>query len=175
MEFLEDSNYILLSNGTPTSFHAQTQNPLDICIVDLTLAPYAYWEVLEDCANSDHFPTIMELNPTNDENFTCTPYKVRNFKKANWGQFHDITTIESISLEEDIDYNNFAQVLDNAASEAIPHKTVNKTYTINNPWWNEECTLLVERRKEALINFKDNPNLHNYLRAKRLLPSQRNL
>nr|CAI5833776.1 unnamed protein product [Callosobruchus analis] len=37
-------------------------SPLDLCITTPGLALGAAWSVWDDCANSDHYPTLVVLN-----------------------------------------------------------------------------------------------------------------
>ncbi|KAH1021887.1 hypothetical protein HUJ04_011371 [Dendroctonus ponderosae] len=98
-EFLTENNLILISNGTPTRFTANTQNPLDIAIIDPQLAPKSKWSVLPDCANSDHFPTLYEVNTSGkSDTYNFKPYQIRNFRKADWNTFYETSSLQALKL-----------------------------------------------------------------------------
>lgn len=171
MDFLNNSDFILLSDGTSTRLVTpnSTSNPLDITIVDPSLGTISNWEVFPDCGNSDHFPTICKINCRNTNNIFFSTYQIKDFSKADWGQFYDRMVVESMNLERDASFQTIQDIMDMASVAAIPLKSKNTTLQLGNPWWDNECTLMLRQRRSALQYFKDLPNMDNYIKAKRAI------
>nr|CAI5867341.1 unnamed protein product [Callosobruchus analis] len=81
--------------------------------------------------------------------------------------------LHSLSLNFDrhdiqnFSYEQFNQIIIDAAVEAIPKKTFNYTGKAGNPWWDDSCSLMVKIRKNKLTQFKLHPTIENFLEAKR--------
>ena len=167
VEFLDDDGLVLLSGGTSTSFHLSQSNPLDIAIVDSSLGPYASWRVLDDCGNSDHFPTIVELNHKHLGKPFFDVYEVRDFHNVDWTQYRSFLFRESIILDSDLSFDALSETINKVANLVIPKKYKNYYTTISNPWWDSDCSSMIEKRKRALSEFRLSPSLENYILAKK--------
>ena len=83
-------------------------------------------------------------------------------ERADWDQFHKLTEIQSLSLDQDIDdlTVTLTEIIINAAEASIPVSGGNPTKTPT-PWWNEECKTALRERKRAERALKRNYNLPN--------------
>lgn len=173
--FITEKDMVLLNDGSFTRIGNANQNnsALDLTMVSPNLSLISDWEVLKDSIGSDHLPTLtaVQLNFNNRNN--NREYYVegrRNFKKANWSEFSSTidTELKNFSLTgtPTEDYNNFLEILQQAAKKHIPIK--NKKKNINHPyshWWNEECSEVIRKRKEAMNKFLNNLNEENRIQA----------
>lgn len=179
-EVIMELNLVTLNDGTTTRLQLIGQSPsiIDLTIVSNNIASDCHWMKIEDVGCSDHFPTICKYNikSNNQLKITASTDLGRNFKKADWNQYENIiwdkiqTSIWHNQAETNID--NLIHIMGEAANIAVPKKIYNpsKTYC---PWWDEECSVKIKLRKEALKNFKNSPSTEAYIETKRVIASTR--
>lgn len=171
-DFILDKDLVILNNGTPTKIQAPSHNhsAVDLTIVDGHLAIKSQWSVLQDSGNSDHFPTRLVIDIQNNHNFIqtfSTPYKQRNYDRADWSVYHDRVLVQILLSEEEVDYDSLVGMMDGAAEECIPYKNSGCFGGRDNPWWDQECSEWVKRRKRALGIFSAYPTMENFIQAKK--------
>ncbi|KAJ8973460.1 hypothetical protein NQ317_013454 [Molorchus minor] len=168
MEIIHQNNLAIRNDGSSTRLvgPGEKPSPVDITIISKQLTYGSQWHVTQDCGNSDHFPTVCTINQLTTAG--NTKVRRRNYKKANWDLYTELCMKQMDKVKGATDYNNLLQVMNQAANEAIPLSTINVDGTPRSPWWDDECNSLIERRKTALTNFKDDPTLENYIDAKRI-------
>lgn len=137
-DFAFKNELIILNDGAPTLF----QNPhhvksaVDLSIVSSELAIHAEWSTISECGTSDHFPTSLKIgNDTNSIFFDgcrLTPYKSRNFHRADWKKYYELLTLKNFSGNV-IDIDEFQNIINQVASQCIPLKTVNEKSNVHNP------------------------------------------
>nr|CAI5826185.1 unnamed protein product [Callosobruchus analis] len=163
---------VVLNDGTSTRFTPVNNqpSPLDLCITTPGLALGAAWSVWDDCANSDHYPTLVVVNQgkTSLDSTDFTHFNLFNTRKADWSKYQSSLSL-SLALHgnQNLSYEQFNQYILAASSEAIPKKTFNYTGKLGNPWWDDTCSLMVKKRRNKLIQFKLHPTSENFLEAKR--------
>lgn len=90
MELIDKYDYVVLNEEISTRLVMPGSNisPLDLTLVSQNLARYCEWGRIEDCGNSDHFPTTCKVNQGNGLIRTNShrDIKKRNYKKANWNE-----------------------------------------------------------------------------------------
>lgn len=172
---LEDFNLVLLNTGKPTRISLPNQHPsaVDLTLVSNRLASKCTWDTILDCGSSDHLPIICELDkdipkPQREKE------NIYNYKRADWEIFnesveHNIQTYRSsreTSVDKDYDY--FEEIIINAKNQAIPLINPNKQFKRKiSPWWDDQCTRVINDRTTALILFKASPNTENYINLKK--------
>lgn len=82
------NDIVILIDGTPTRFQppVHPNSAVDLNIVSTNIAAHSSWKVLEDCANSDHFSTVLTISDDNNNilhHSSLTPYRTRNYHKTN--------------------------------------------------------------------------------------------
>lgn len=120
IQFLDEHDITLISNGIPTSTHFNTPNPLDIAICSQTISLVSTWEVLSDCGFSDHYPTKCEINIKQNNKIEYSPYQTRNFYKADWDHYINLLLAKSLHIENNLNFENLKDIIESAASIAIP-------------------------------------------------------
>lgn len=173
-DFVLNRDLVILNDGTPTMLQApQNRNSaIDLVILSSDIAHNFTFTVLPDGGNSDHFPVMVKTKKDSDKFLTkykTTPYRTRNFRKANWPLYYDRVMVEFSSNQGDMNYSNLKQIMDIAAKDSIPEKINNNTLRVGNPWWDEECTNFIKTRKYYLKQFKDHPTIENFILAKKYI------
>nr|CAI5856304.1 unnamed protein product [Callosobruchus analis] len=110
-DFVNDCQLVIHNDGTPTRFTPVNNqpSPLDLCISTPGLALGTVWSVWDDCANSDHYPTLAVLNQgrISLEGSDFTHFNLFNLRKADWPKYQS-----SLSLNFDRhDNQNFSEPL----------------------------------------------------------------
>ena len=147
-KLISKTNISILNNGSPTSYHVQTNT---YTCIDLSLcSPICKidydWRVMDDLHGSDHFPIIIK---SQDNNPQTSSTKRWNTKRANWAKFNNLTALDPITIgnvNESI--KNLNEHMEEAAKNSMPivgRKRLNKSL----PWWNDECSRAVALCKEA--------------------------
>lgn len=169
IKYLEKNKLIVINDGRATRLNRPGQNKsaVDITLVSQDLAMNVSWNVLEDLYGSDHYPTVCMLRTQDKQKIT--QMKRRNYKNANWEEYHRKIT-EKIKSKQ-IQYNELEEIIHEVAETTIPQrKTINTTKKQKcNNWWDEECSRILKARKESIKKFKNNGNLENYIDIKRTI------
>lgn len=175
VNFIIENDMVILNDGSRTL----VQNPnsslsaVDLTIVSSALAINSNWKVISDCGNSDHYPTILQLNLSNNlylKKAFVNSYCVRNCSKADWHLYQHKIAVQLIEKDSTIlDYNDLSFIMNRAADDAIPLKKCGSYHKIGNPWWDEECFQWVQDRKRAINVFNNVPTLTNFINAKRCI------
>lgn len=173
-EYLQTNDLVILNDGTATLLQPPNQNSsaVDITLICNTLAPISSWNVLPDCGNSDHFPTMVQINhrgDTSTQSSFMDTYLSRNFCKPDWNMFNESVLVEMALVNDDINFDEFDRITNRAAERSIPYRECNKPHKANNPWWDEQCSDIVRLRKRSLQTFNNNPSIENFIEAKRTI------
>lgn len=166
---LDDVNLIVMNDGTPTRFrHSETSHTsaVDLGLCSPALAQVATWAVLRDPGHSDHFPiqcTVRNQMPHSVER-PCIPK--RQTAKANWELYRETLAANSNTLCTSATYADFEHAVNTAADISIPTAKPVSSHKISVPWWDAECSLAMDKRREALKTFSNNTSLNSYLTAK---------
>lgn len=175
MELIDKYDYVVLNEEISTRLVMPGSNisPLDLTLVSQNLARYCEWGRIEDCGNSDHFPTTCKVNQGNGLIRTNShrDIKKRNYKKANWNEYHNFLASQLNNNEINFSYDDIIENMYVASDTFIPNKVIKKNGKPKNIWWDEECSAQLNIRKQALAKFKHFPNLRNFIEAKRIIAS----
>ena len=81
--FLDDSDTVLLNDGSPTYLSTGTGNfsSIDLSISSPTLAVHLSFHVLDDQYGSDHFPIVLRTGITRVRHVRPPRWRL---KDANW-------------------------------------------------------------------------------------------
>lgn len=166
-KILEETNTILLNDGTPTRFTKPGINKSapDITICSSNLSNKCNWEVIYDPGISDHFPikiTIGIETKFSNLHFRSTrQYKTNNI---NWQNFSDSidsflgnNTIESIT--------EFEHMMETCAKENIPIVKISENNRYRTIWWDDELTDLTKNKRETFRRYTEHPSRENYIKA----------
>lgn len=173
-DFLLQNNLIVLNDGSATllnNVRHYNVSAVDLSLVSNNLALNALWSVIRDCGNSDHFPTKVTLNSVTLKDAVISSYVLKNFKKANWEMYFDKTLTQLILNNDDdnINYDTLIEILNLAAKDSIPFKNSGVKNSRGNPWWDDECSLWVQERKECVQRFNNFPSIENFINVKKTM------
>jgi ribonuclease HI len=172
---VRQNGYHILNDGSATHVPAprtkdgvviqQNCTAIDLAFSSNSLAPFCYWDILDDLGNSDHFMICITAQ------FSPEPTEVAEhehfaWSKANWPMFRGcllgcntqalkiITALEEKEITQDIldqAYTDLHKLLMDALHSAVPTvKTSSKRQLPSNPWWNEDCARTVKIKNDAL-------------------------
>ena len=152
---LLNTSLVVLNSGDATHFHTQTaaSSAIDLTLCSAVVSTELRWRTLDELYGSDHFPVVIEVADVDPH-----VAEVRFMEhRANWTTFNRETFIEY--SEELIDNHNCEELIDIynkhiiwAANVAIP-KSVCAPRPTTVPWWNTECQIAVNQRKEAYRRY----------------------
>lgn len=171
VDLVDDLNLCIMNNGSPTRRVYPDQNPnsvVDLTICSPGLAARMDWSTLYSTYGSDHFPILLSvLTQTLPVKQFC-PLLKHKTSKANWDDFllytdYGINSLPPPSLiDPQSSYVAYISVLINSANKAIPLKKSPKDMISSPPWWDSECSSMVNKRKEAELSYTLNMNRENF-------------
>lgn len=171
LESIEDNNLFILNDGSPTLIPKPGQNKsaIDITVSSHDISHLLEWKIIDDPHSSNHFPilinTFIECNIL--KLFTHKTWKIG---KADWASFTLKTELLNAD-QETMEYPELIATIDQAAGDSIPKRHHNmqtsnkKTYK---PWWNQDCSEVIKKRKTAFTKYKLTPNLLNLITYKNI-------
>ncbi|KAK9680555.1 hypothetical protein QE152_g39002 [Popillia japonica] len=165
---------VFLNSGSPTRITRpdQSLSAIDISLCSPDIAQKIDWQIMDDTFTSDHFPIIMTIQygfaPT-DLIYPKRRWNIQLFPKytSYLESLYD-SPRETSSAEEKVEY---CVTCIRKAADAIFR--INQPFSPNKryvpPWWDVECTNIIEKRKQILKEYKKNRTLSNYLRVRETL------
>jgi ribonuclease HI len=177
LDFVDNHNLCVLNNGEPTRMSPpnQRRSAVDITLCTADLASLCNWEIINDPQSSDHFPILLTFGKRWNTDCSSTPRRSRgyNLKKAKWEEFKSLLKSNLESFKDTIEIpsssnaaHKLRQITISAADISIPKKRPNRKNIPNPPWWDEECSVVVQERQDALRHYKNDINLQNFVFAK---------
>lgn len=181
LKCIHENNLVLLNNGDNTmqpSPYRQMQ-PVDVTVVSPQLALDITWEVGRDAMGSDHFPIIINITRYGTSIQNRPIQSKINIKKIKWEQYKEEITTKLTNYNPIYDtiqrYEQFEKIIIESALKASgvdKDRVIDQTLRETNnsrrrknkitPWWNEECSRAVARRRLATKQFKLLMNNENY-------------
>ncbi|XP_058839180.1 uncharacterized protein LOC131694718 [Topomyia yanbarensis] len=152
LEVAEDTNTIILNDGSTTFLRGRTSSAIDLTICSSNLAGSLGWRVSPDMGNSDHFPIVIShkyLSPA------TTRRRQWIFDRADWPVFEEEI---SESLDHDRNYatDELTNIILRAAGKSIP-RTSGTPPPKAVHWWNPEVAAILKDRRTALRALKRTP------------------
>lgn len=174
---LDDCDLCILNSGAPTTVGRSVHNPsaIDITCISPSVAPLCDWKVHDDPMGSYHYPTITDIQTSVDKYQMSDPVHRYIYSKADWHKFNLQTERMSDYIHFDSSdpisvYDNFYIHLTNIRDLCIP-KVVKTTPHLQKkpvPWWDDECSSVVKKSKQALNFYRSHPSIENYITYKKL-------
>jgi hypothetical protein len=173
-KILENENIVILNDTSPTHINLAngTLSSIDLTMCTYSLAQRLKWKVLLDIYSSDQ-PTILtnfmsRIGDTN-MNKNCR----WNLKTPNCTLFSDIIEeeISKIQHNDPSNLENIVKILTNiitSAAEISIGSSINHNKNPKVPWWNDEIKRAIFNKKNALITYKKNKTLENFIQLKKL-------
>ncbi|KAK9696367.1 hypothetical protein QE152_g31951 [Popillia japonica] len=130
--------------------------------------------IMDDTFTSDHFPIIMTIQYGFAPTDFIYPKRRWNISEKLFPKYTSYleslydSPRETSSAEEKVEY---CVTCIRKAADAIFR--INQPFSPNKryvpPWWDVECTNIIEKRKQILKEYKKNRTLSNYLRVRETL------
>lgn len=168
-EFLDETNMVILNDGTRTRL---TNNPNTISIPDIAicspdLAPRTKFKVIQDTANSDHFPIRIDLltkdNIQNQEHISNHKW---NTRKANWEAYKEELQ-ERLENNHITTYEELEDQINQVAEQTIPIRTQRKATQWKPIWWDGECDQMIQTRQQKIRDLWSNFTEEKYIETKK--------
>ena len=157
-EFLNQTEYVILNDGTGTRIDVDTGKltAIDLTLISAALCNNSDWLVGDCTMGSDHYPIVTSLN-VRHKHVTQAPAQRWKLCTADWDLFRRKTADMNICFNEtDINRANeiFISELMAACESAIPKTRPMKKNKKSLPWWNEECTEAVKKKRKLSYKYK---------------------
>lgn len=165
-KFLEDHPLILLNDGSPTHLSSGTGNwsHLDLSLSSSSLAPRCDWALVPDLYGSDHAPVRITITCSISQSGSSPRWIL---ERADWNKFQN--GLKPVDVDVPLNYliNNIVSYLIASAKDSIPMSSGRRKRRV--PWWCEDCSIALRKRRRALRAFSRSPteeNLENYRRMR---------
>lgn len=158
VNFLDDSNLILMNDGSPTLIKPPNTiaSAIDLTFVSDDLAPFVEWEILNEEISGNH--KIIRFKITNAMNNFQNQRIFVNKKKA-------INNINNITLNNITNaYQLSEQFQDSINSAKFKVNSHRKTPKY---WWNKEIEELYVIKQKNFIKYMKNLTMENFLEFKK--------
>lgn len=176
IKVLDSLNFTFLNDGSPTrvSRPGESKSAVDLTICTPALANRAEWSVLEDAYTSDHFPILISMGYEGTNTNLIYPklrWKINNENLTLFTNYLDNKDVPSPSFEsinEKID--SFIETISEAANSVFK---INQPFSIKKknvpPWWDKECTTIINKRKSALNDFRRSQTLEKFIKYQEIM------
>lgn len=164
-------NYSIVNDNSPTILHPSAISIIDLIICSSNLIPSTLVKTLSDTHGSDHFPILINrISP--QAVFTPVKHNIIldkfNLKKANWPKYHNLCLNFHTSPHDIQFYPHLISTIHHACQLSIPYLKINTNKKCC-PWWDSECTTLIQRRKKAINKFRSSGLLSDFINAKKII------
>ena len=173
-----ESSLVLLNDGSFTRLPERatdSSTAIDLSLVSSCLAPVCQWLLQDDTLGSDHLPIIIQIQSNDIKELEHDLEVGFDTNKADWSLFQSILIekMSNITISENdsiqFQYDQFRQIILQAAEISIPKKCNEYRARYGNKWWNDECAVAVTNKRKAYHYYKRNENdetLANFKKAK---------
>lgn len=174
-DFIDRRNLVCLNDGGNTRVDVATgkESVLDLTMVSDSIAGRAEWEILrQDTIGSDHHPIMISVS-VNVRGSKVSQGNIGSwrFDKANWEEFMNLSEegLKNIIIEPDRSVemisDDIVYAIQVAANTYIPkRKGGGKNKMV--PWWTEECTSAIRRKRKAFRIVKKTHNFQDLIEYK---------
>ncbi len=164
-QFLDESNYVLTNDHTPTHYAPHcSASILDLVVVSPGIAARCDTRVYDDTLGSDHCPVILDFNSaataltanTHHGNAASHFFPRWRTSKADWSRFQSeaetLITNNLIDEHAQTFADNFTTALTDVANRTLT--SVHKANANGNRprhacvWWTRDCTSAIRRRNK---------------------------
>ena len=179
---------IILNDKSPTRISIKASCP-DLAICSSNILDKLSFSVGKDSFESDHFPLSVSMN--NFDRFQAKPQNIFSLTRVNWTIFS--SEMAKVSLFKDDNFANVNSSLESlysAIKDAVvkaggkvrkvvsismhgssqvstSHRDVKKKRKLSDaPWWDVDCSKIVDKRRFLLDKFKSDPSVENLIEYK---------
>ncbi|XP_060530331.1 uncharacterized protein LOC132704382 [Cylas formicarius] len=173
-DFIKDHDLWVLNDGSATRLtRPGVHSAPDVAFCSQRLSGLTDCRVLQDRVNSDHFPILCIIGNNRCNSGSTRNYTSKyNFNKADWEKFSDLISTK-FRTSPPINYEDFMNIIFLSIAESVPMHKHSLNYGL--PWWDNECTNAIKRKRQAFRDYKNNPSETNFLESLRTRAQTRQL
>ena len=169
--FMDQTNLILLNDGSPTHPNITTDTAIDLTLSSPSISQDFEWSTLHSVLDSDHLPIIMstEITPP-------PPTPIKLYKKTNWNLYSTCPVwigISKVFSSNDEMLDDFYNRINIACNESIPEISRGKFFP--KPFWSSELTHSRAQREIFYQRYRRSPTIENKIRWSRARAIHKNL
>lgn len=167
VDILEDHNFIVLNDGSPTRLSRPNQNvsAVDISIATADLTPKISWTVMDENIGSDHYVIQMTLCESWSPQMIIPSARWKE-ESADWPLFRSLISSSLLSSShsegESARFGRFCEVISEAANNSMSLKKPFIPASRCPLWWDKDCSDIDKQRKNALSRYKRLSNYENF-------------
>lgn len=156
IDLLDSHNICILNTGNPTRRTSPNEglSAPDLSLCSPGLASKLIWDTLPSTHGSDHFPIIITF-PFGVNKLDKRPPRLKySLKNADWEVFskridHKLSSLPNVNQNsESLCASALAKLFIETADEVLPIKKQSSNFIPSPPWWDDECSKAVKKRKE---------------------------
>ena len=158
IDFVNQTDYVILNDGRGTRIDVNRGNltAIDITLVSAALCVSCEWLVGDSAMGSNHYPIVTSLN-VRHKHVSQVPPQRWKLSSADWDLFRRKAADMDICFHDtDINRANdlFISDLMVACEVAIPKTRPMQKNKKSLPWWNEECTEAVKKKRKLSYKYR---------------------
>lgn len=166
------NNLTVLNDGSQTRLTPPggLNSCVDISIVSGNISSHMTWEVLDNTYGSDHFPIILKWGKTS-ESIIYPSVKWRE-KDADWDTYRMVVSNSFFNIptfsttDKKIEF--LLSTINTAATASMPENKPFIPKSRTTPWWDNDCTVRNNERKEAFKRYKSHASIENFIACKKI-------
>ncbi|CAH2221497.1 jg1323, partial [Pararge aegeria aegeria] len=177
VDLFDELNICVLNDGTSTRRVYPNQNPrtaVDLSLCSPSLASLSSWSILPSTHGSDHYPILLSIAQRSIPVAKANPLLKYKVNRANWPAYADsvdclVDTLPKMSDDENIllYYDSLVRILKFSADLHVPLKKTGLDFIMSPPWWDNECTVMVNKRRKAENSYSLLMSRENFLEYQR--------
>lgn len=178
LETVTDINLTILNDGSPTLLPRPLirKSAIDLTLCSPTFAPNLNWSVINNTMGSIHFPILVTLNSSVNQQYTVFPNTKWNIKNADWSKYFTTSLILAQNISEDYfdsldaenKYHVVIDIINRSAESSIPRKEIIKVNSFKcNIWWDDECKETALETNRVFKNYSNMSTYSNCIACKR--------
>ncbi|XP_052739677.1 RNA-directed DNA polymerase from mobile element jockey isoform X2 [Bicyclus anynana] len=170
IDIFDRINVCILNDGSPTRRVYPGQDPrsavdLSACPPDIAIS--TSWKVLPHTHGSDHFPIVISLDQYVTPVLPPKPLLKYRLNKVDWKLYGNSVETFLSRLEPRTSgtlqrYDLFQQAILSAAETHFPLKQ-NCQKFLSPPWWDSECTTVIQTRDESETTYNNSMTPENFI------------
>lgn len=183
LDIVDNLNLCLLNTGKPTrrTLPLEGVSAPDLSICSPNLASSLTWTTMSSTFGSDHYPISISFATRFDKkSFKRSPRQKYKLNNADWCTFKEQVeqNISSLPDVTESDHNlcaeAIASLLIRTADDVFPKKS-SVVGIPSPPWWDQECSAAIKKRKEAEKRYKLHSTTENFDVLAEIMTSTRKL
>lgn len=185
LDIIDQTNLCILNNGNCTRRTAPGEgiSVPDLSLCSPNLASSLRWSTLDSSYGSDHFPIFITFpSVIGKKSFSNRPPRLKyRLTNVDWSLYSEKVQGKILALPAVAETNvfecnqSFSHILIETADEIFPVKSCRLKNFPSPPWWDEECSNAIRKRKAAELRYKAFSSVENFDALSELIHSTRRL